>query len=154
MRTLELFAGKGTILLDDEDYSRVVAFGVWSVYRRRGVKYAKCYQVPKTVYLHRFVMNARGGVQVDHINLNGLDNQKENLRLCNNAQNSRNQGLRSTNTSGYKGVSYRKDQGVWAARICVDYRDIHLGFFDDPKDAHEAYCQAATKYHGAFARFK
>jgi hypothetical protein len=88
--------------------------------------------------------------QVDHINSVKTDNRICNLRLATRAQNMRNMGLRRSNTSGFKGAW--KHGKRWKSVIMVDRRRIHLGCFDTPEEAHAAYCDAAEKYHGVFAR--
>ena len=90
--------------------------------------------------------------QVDHKNTDRSDCRLENLRPATPAQNGRNQGLRANNTSGYKGVSWNIGQKRWVSRITCDGKIIHLGYFDDPKLAHEAYVKAALELHGEFAR--
>ncbi len=92
------------------------------------------------------------GKQVDHINGNPLDNRRENLRICENAENNRNKGLTKASTSGYKGVSLYKRSGTWRAYIVTNYKQKHLGTFDNPIDAAKAYNVAAIKFHGEFAR--
>lgn len=94
------------------------------------------------------------GEIVDHINGNSLDNRRNNLRLCTHAQNIHNQRLSQRNTSGYKGVSYSKKRKKWSAEIKADNVRYKLGHFDTPEAAHEAYCTAATKLFGDFARFR
>lgn len=102
---------------------------------------------------HRLAMlHVHGGWpqhQVDHINGVRADNRFANLREATPGQNTQNVGRRSTNTSGYKGVSPHK--GRWHARIVVNYQTIPLGYFSTPEEAHAAYCAAAKKYHGDFA---
>jgi hypothetical protein len=88
----------------------------------------------------------------DHINGNHLDNRRCNLRIANHTQNMRNSKIRVNNTSGYKGV-YKK-RNKWAARIKVNGKNIWLGVFVTPELAYFAYCEAAKKYHGEFARIK
>lgn len=90
--------------------------------------------------------------QVDHVDGNPLNNRRENLRLASNNQNGKNRKRNSNNTSGFKGV--HRVRNKWRAAIKVNYKLIHLGYFDTPKDAHDAYCEAAIKYHGEFARLK
>lgn len=92
--------------------------------------------------------------QVDHKNLDGLDNRSANLRLATVVQNAQNKRTRSDNTSGYKGVSRHSTSKGWRARIVVDKKTIHLGLFSTPKAAYAAYCEAATKYHGEFMQVK
>jgi len=107
-----------------------------------------------TIYLHRVISAVRGREQVDHINSNGLDNRRLNLRAASCVENMRNTKLQSSNTSGYKGVHWLKSAGKWQARIRTDLGRRHLGLFTDPKDAYSAYCEAAKVYHGNFARLK
>lgn len=87
---------------------------------------------------------------VDHVNCNPLDNRFANLRIATNSQNLANQRLNSRNTSGFKGVtSYR---GRWRATLVKNRKSNHLGYFDTPLEAHEAYCAAAKVHFGEFAR--
>lgn len=102
--------------------------------------------------MHRMIMSAKQGVEVDHINSNRLDNRQSNLRLCSRNQNNMNTGIRKHNTSGYKGVSLHKATGKWAAGIVHNYKKIHLGLFSDKKEAARAYNVAASKLHPEFAR--
>ena len=106
------------------------------------------------LYLHRFIGNRMGliGDQVDHRSRDNVrDCRRDNLRGATIKENTRNGSLRSTNTSGYKGVIWEKRQQKWVARITVDDKQIHLGTFEDPKIASDAYDQAAEKYFGEFA---
>lgn len=86
---------------------------------------------------------------VDHINGNGLDNRRENLRVATPSQNQHNSRKPKNNTSGYKGVYKRGNK--WCAAIAINYKTIFLGYHDTAELAHEAYCKAAIKYHGEFA---
>jgi hypothetical protein len=109
-------------------------------------------------WMHRVIMERildrplEPGEFIDHINGNGLDNRRSNLRLASIAQNNMNTRRRSTNTSGYKGVSWKKDKQKWSVEIHVDKRKFFLGYFDNPADGYEVYCEAAKKLHGEFAR--
>lgn len=110
--------------------------------------------------LHRVIMERILGtplspkMEVDHIDGNSLNNRRSNLRLATHQQNSRNRKLNKNSGTGFKGVSYRKDNHKWRAIIVVNQCNICLGQFDTPQEAHEAYCKAAEKYFGEFARFK
>lgn len=110
-----------------------------------------------TLRLHRVVANVHGlpgDIEPDHINGNPLDNRRENLRICTHKQNLRSSKKPINNTTGFKGVSYDKRRNKFEAQIKVDNRKKYLGHFSTAEEAHSAYCAAAKKYHGEFARFK
>ncbi len=89
---------------------------------------------------------------IDHINGNPQDNRISNLRQATNQQNSFNQKRPRNNTTGFKGVNFHKRHSLYQAYIKADGKRIHLGYFEDPKEAHVAYVAAAKKYHGEFSR--
>jgi hypothetical protein len=91
-------------------------------------------------------------VDVDHHNTDKADDTWSNLRSATRRQNQYNVGLRSSNTSGYKGVSYSKHNGKYVALIRANGKRHYLGYFDTAEEAHEAYCKAAAELHGEFAR--
>lgn len=90
------------------------------------------------------------GDMVDHIDTNPLNNCRDNLRLADHTKNCQNANRRKDNQSGYKGVSI--DGHKWRARIQANGKSLFLGNYDTPELAHVAYCEAAKKYHGEFAR--
>jgi hypothetical protein len=108
------------------------------------------------VIMHRVLVNAPAGMQVDHINGDGLDNRRANLRLATPSQNSQNIGKRRTNTSGYKGVSRCANSPKWRAQIrSADKTQgcngkVYLGVFDTPEQAYAAYCEANRRLHGDY----
>lgn len=106
----------------------------------------------KQFRLHREILEAPPGVEVDHINGDGLDNRRENLRFSNRQGNNCNKPAYKTNTSGYKGVSLHRKTGGWVAQIQVNKMKRALGIFPTPELAHAAYCKAAAELHGEFAR--
>lgn len=109
-------------------------------------------------YMHRVIMARIVGrplsrsEHVDHVDLNGLNNARSNLRLANMSQNKQNCGLQSNNTSGYKGVFWNKRRDKWEAQIHVSGKKLFLGRFDDKAEANAAYCDAANRLFGEFAR--
>lgn len=103
-------------------------------------------------YLHRVIMQSPYGYQVDHINGNGLDCRKSNMRIANNMENGFNQKTPCNNTSKVKGVNWRKSHSKWEARIMVDGKRKNLGLFDNIKDAAASYAKASALYHGEFGR--
>lgn len=108
----------------------------------------------RTYRLHRTILKQPRGncLVVDHIDGDPANNCRSNLRVCTHGENARNQSRSMDNTSGFKGVSWHKQSKKWRAYITVNYKRIHLGLFDTPEAAHEAYARAAEQYHGEFAR--
>jgi len=102
------------------------------------------------VYMHRQIMNAPVGMDVDHRDHNTLDNQRHNLRVCTHAENGYNQASK-TGTSRFKGVSWHKQPGKWEAYIQVDGKQRYLGLFTDEVEAAETYDKAARELFGEFA---
>ena len=101
--------------------------------------------------MHRLIMGfPKGGV--DHINGDKLDNRRKNLRLCNQSQNTANSPKRSTNKSGYKGVSWNKRYSKWEAYLTKDYKHVFLGYFDDKDKAALAYNRKAKELFGDFCK--
>lgn len=89
---------------------------------------------------------------IDHRNGNKRDNRINNLREANKTENLQNRGKQSNNTSGYKCVSFDKRRNSWFSYINADGKRKYLGCYPTPEEAHAAYCEAAKKYHGEFAR--
>lgn len=106
----------------------------------------------RTVNMHRLIMNAPRGIFIDHINHNGLDNRRQNLRFATAQQNSWNNSVRRPRgSSRYKGVSWNRNKRRWYATICVDGRNKFLGSFKDETEAARIYDEAAKKFRGDFA---
>jgi hypothetical protein len=92
--------------------------------------------------------------EIDHINGNGRDNRIVNLREATTSQNGFNRGLRSDNTSGYKGISWNKKSSQWLAHIGYRGKIVHLGLFDTIEEAKTVRDEAARRLHGTFARIE
>ena len=135
-------------IVDNEDL-RLLNGYKWSLVTKSQLRYARRAVGKKSVYMHRVIMNAPAGVQVDHINGNGLDNRKANLRLCNYAQNQQNRRKRRRATSLFKGVGWHDNR--WRARITVNGKQIEIGRFKSEFLAAEAYDQKAVELFGEFA---
>lgn len=103
------------------------------------------------VGLHRFLMNAPEGIEVDHRNHNALDCRRSNLRLATRLQNARNRKKNKSSTSPYKGVLRRNYCNKWEAYIYVNNKRIFLGSYVTPKEAAHAYDDGAREHHGEFA---
>ncbi len=146
------YKGMYVALVDDEDFERINQYH-WSVVMAKRGKYAASIINQKHIQLHRFLMNPPERMIVDHINHDGLDNRKSNLRLATHAQNNSNVGKYSNNTSGFKGVCWNKNDKKWQAQIGFKGKLYVVGRFDDPEEAHKAYCEKAKELNGEFAHF-
>lgn len=104
-----------------------------------------------TKYFHRVLTKCPKEFCVDHINGNTLDNRLSNLRVCEHKENRRNSKINLNNSTGYKGVDFVKSKNKYRARIKYNYKEIHLGMFNNAKEAASAYNKAAFKYFGKFA---
>jgi len=146
-------------IIDLDDALIVQSFN-WHVCFTGGTPYARCSKLRDAAgkrikaSLHRRIMRPAADQLVDHINGNGLDCRRMNMRLANHTQNARNCCIRDDNTSGFKGVGFHKASKLWVARISVNGKRIHLGCFATAKDAHDTYCDASKDYHKEFGRLK
>ena len=106
----------------------------------------------RTMLLHREILEAPPGWEVDHVSGDGLDNRRENLRLVTRQQNMHNQRLRANNRSGVKGVHWNKRLSKWRADIAVDGANVYLGLFATLEEAADAYARASAELHGEYGR--
>jgi len=150
-RIIVLANGRGQTLVDDEDYEYLSSFRWRKIGTDKKRGYASTEIKGKFFYMHRLLLEAPDEMQVDHINGDGLDNRRSNLRLCTNAENAMNMHV-TNGTSGFKGVSWSKERQKWEAYIKFHGRMIHLGRFNSPVDAARRYDLEARKYFGEFAR--
>lgn len=136
-----------TFLIDDEDYEILVQYR-W--YARPG-PYAHCFELMRS--MHQMVGAAMGfavDCRIDHINENGADNRRGNLRPATRSQNAANRGKPCNNTSGYKGVV--RDKRRWRAEVHTMGKIHHVGCFDTPEEAAIAYDIKAKELFGEYAR--
>jgi len=152
---------KGHVAIVDADDYPLVSAHKWRANEKYRVDGALCVHAMRTIkvdgketaqFLHRLLMNAPSGAQVDHIDGNGLNNTRANLRLCTNAENGRNRRIQTNGSSRFKGVGWHKKDRKWSARIKVNGKLIWLGCFADEMSAAKAYDAAAETHFGAFAR--
>lgn len=140
--------------VDDKDYELLSKYD-WKLRNknRNGIIYTYAARIEKGEYIlmHREIMGFPKDMLIDHIDHNGLNNTRANLRKATVSQNQRNRRVHINNSCGYKGVYWRKDRSVWISRIYVDKKKIHLGSYPELIDAAKAYDSGAIKYFGEFA---
>ena len=151
-RLVPLSQGKFATV-DPEDYEWLSQWK-WSLrkapYTSYAVRGTKINGKWTTIIMHRLIMNAQKGQEIDHINHNGLDNRKCNLRFCTRSQNIMNTRPKR-GTSKYKGVSWCKMTQNWLSCIMMDGEYINLGYYDDEIDAAKTYDDKAKELFGEFA---
>ena len=131
-------------MVDDEDYEMLNKHN-WCVNINRNAVYARRAIPGDAKYrqlelkMHAVIMNAPKGMQVDHIDGDGLNNQKNNLRLVTNRQNCMNRHQKKT--SKYPGVTWAKREQRWVAQAQINGKHIHIGSFPMEELAYEAYCK-------------
>jgi hypothetical protein len=104
------------------------------------------------LFLHRLIMQPDDGFFVDHINGNGLDNRRENLRVVSHSQNMMNSRKPVSNTSGIKGVSWYAKTKKWKAQIAASGKKMHIGYYCTKEEAAKAYAEASRRLHKQFGR--
>jgi hypothetical protein len=106
----------------------------------------------KCIMMHRLIMGVKeyNGTVIDHIDGDGLNNRKSNLRVCTHSENHMNQKVRINSFTGLKGVFYDKRRNYYYSSIIVNSKCIYLGSFESPDMAKKAYDNAAIKHFGEF----
>ena len=155
MKEILLTQGKKAIV-DDEDFEGLNRFN-WYALRIKQKWYAvrniRINNKQTLVCMHREILNVPNNLQGDHKDGDGLNNQKENLRLATNQQNQYNKKNPNRNNKlGIKGVCWRPVEKKYCAQIQINGKNIHLGYFSVLGDADSAYRKAEKKYFGEFAR--
>jgi hypothetical protein len=148
MKYIKLTQGKQAIV-DDEDFGWLNQWK-WQTRKTPINCYAHRTESRRTIIMHRLIMNPPPEMQIDHINHDGLDNRRCNLRICTSSQNNRNQRPRKA-SSQYKGVSWYKDYGKWEAYIQENGKQKRIGYFNDEVMAAKAYDQKAVELYREFA---
>ena len=152
----EIILTQGKVaIVDDEDYEYLNQFK-WYANKISGKFYAvrnsKINKKNVSLLIHRVIMKPIKGFVVDHINGLTLDNRKSNLRNCTHSDNIKNQKLSIRNKTGFRGVSWHKNNKLFESRIKSNNISYHLGSFNNIMDAAITYNEAAIKYHGEFAK--
>ncbi|QDV72469.1 HNH endonuclease [Botrimarina mediterranea] len=152
-REIQLTQGR-KVIVDSEDYELLVARGNWCFgakgYAARNERRADGKW--RAVLMHRLIMQAPEGLQVDHIDGNRLNNRRSNLRLCTPVENNRNRGPNVSNPLGIKGVYWIPRQRKYRASIRIQGQTKQLGVYDDPLEASRVFDAATLEHRGEFAR--
>jgi hypothetical protein len=155
MKEIPLTKGQ-VAFVDDEDHEWLSRYK-WHAMRSGNAWYARRAFISPDgthicVLMHREVLGLGKSMHTDHVDGNGLNNTRANLRPCSRSENMRNRRSHTEATSKFKGVSWCKDASMWRAQIVVDHKRIHLGRFDNEVEAARVYDAAALQYFGEFAR--
>lgn len=145
-------------LIDDKDFTLINSYK-WYAQNNSGYTFYAIHryqdkQTKKSIYIkmHRLIMNPQDNEEIDHIDSDGLNNQKFNLRICTSQQNNMNRKKLKSCSSKFKGVYWKKQYKKWCSRIKINNKFKHLGYFDNEIEAAKTYDAAARKYFGEFAR--
>mgnify|MGYP001571940764 CR=1 FL=1 len=157
MKKIPLTQGRFAIV-DDTDFW-ALALHKWCLMGGQGygrnieyatrTDYSKGKRNKKVIRMHRVILGLNGKEMCDHVNGNGLDNRRSNLRICNRAQNRINTKNNRNNTSGFKGVS--KYGSKWVARIGINFERVKLGVFETRNEAAKVYQEACVGVFGDFS---
>lgn len=151
MKQIKLKYSDKSALIDDGDYDYISGFH-WKYHNGYAARYVYSHGKRQRIYMHRQIMNTPGGMDTDHKDGNGLNNQRSNLRICTHAENISNQKLQKDSPNKYKGVSLTKSTGRWRAVITSNRVRKHIGYYETEEEAARAYDNAAKRYFGEFAR--
>lgn len=156
MKEIPLTQGK-VALVDDEDYNELMKYK-WCVVKIGNVYYAsrkawnKDKKQGRMSSMHRHIIKTPEGMETDHINGNGLDNRRCNLRVCTKQENRFNQFKKMGTSSNFKGVYYNTHTKKWKAHIKYNRVDYYLGEFKIEEDAARAYNKKAKELFGEFTK--
>lgn len=141
-------ANEGSTLVDAEDVERMSAYRWYSIKSARSKTYVVATTGKSILYLHRFLLDAPKRLEVDHINNDGLDNRKANLRLVTRSQNEQAKPSRTDTITGVRNVSFCKwnSQRPYRVMLMLNQKAIHIGYFASLEQASEAAKKARQTY--------
>ena len=140
-------------LIDDADYGILKNYN-WQLIPG-GIKkdhfYARASFNGKPFFMHRVIMGVNSRMMVDHVDGNGLNNRRSNLRFCTASQNMANSRKSPRSLSKFKGVLWKKGKNLWVASAVKDYKRYYFGKYEKEEDAALAYDKGAKELFGEFA---
>ena len=151
MKQIKLTQGKYAIV-DNDDYKELNKHKWYLLDGRYAARVSWRKGDSLGFLMHRIILKVKKEEKCDHINNNGLDNRKQNLRICTLTQNQGNRIKQKNNTSGFKGVCLDKKSNKWKSAIHIKSVTKCLGRYKDKIEAAKEYDKAAKKYFGEFAR--
>ncbi len=137
--------------VDDADFEWLSQWS-WFTCNGYACRHGDAPDQSKFIYMHRQILSAPKGLEVDHADGNKVNNQRGNIRCCTSTENKINQPAKPSNKTGLKGVAFDSQTGKYRSQIRVFGKRVELGRFPTPQLAHAAYCKAALENHGEFAR--
>ncbi len=147
-------------MVDDDDYDYLMQWK-WNVRKNNRNSYATRHEWHNGqafhINMHKVVIDAKKGTIVDHVDRNGFNNQKKNLRLATHSQNMANRRVKEGGTSSYMGVRKKTIKRLnhvyetYLAQIQKDKKFYHIGSFKTEVEAAIAYDKKAKELHGEFA---
>jgi len=150
MKEIQLINNKGIALVDDSDFEWLNKYSWYN-----NVGYARSFSnINNKIirkYMHHFLINKIKGYEIDHIDGNRLNNQKENLRLVTRSQNNMNNSKRNNTSSKFKGVYFDKERNKWSVEIHLNNKKIFLGRFKSEIDAAKVYNEKAKELFKEYA---
>jgi|WetSurMetagenome_2_1015567.scaffolds.fasta_scaffold328029_1 hypothetical protein len=152
----EIILTKNCVALIDKENAIDINQHKWYAVNKGKVSdlyYAATIINKKSISMHRYILKIKDKtIKIDHIDGNGLNNQKSNLRLCKLSENLKNRRIPSNNKTGYKGVSFKKKLNKYRSSIGYSSKSIHLGYYENSIEAAEAYNKKAKELFGEYAR--
>jgi len=142
-------------IVDADDYEYLNKWVWFALVTRNGISYAARKEKKQeggqtTVLMHNQILKREVDLTVDHKNLDTLDNRKSNLRRCTVSQNAHNYSKSSANSSGFRGVYFNQQKGMWVSRIQVNGKSKYLGAYGTAEEASEVYITASKEIAGEF----
>lgn len=154
MKVLPLNRGLSA-LVDDADYDLVMKYHWYAAWgKTSNTWYAAVTNTKPYIQMHRLILGAKAGEEVDHRDHNGLNNTRANIRICTHRQNHQNMRKYRGGKCPYKGVyffSHKPVPNPWYVQITVNGKILNLGMFSTPEEGAQAYNEAAKKHFGEFA---